>query len=881
MIYLHELLAAGGRLYGEARAVCFSDWSYDSRLTTPGECFVALRTSRADGHDYISAAIAAGAIAVLCSWPPADPGAATVVLADDPQALLLRWATARLSAVSPLVVAVTGSVGKTSSRRAIAAVLAHRALTFQSRRSFNSLPGLPIAFAQLDPSHRYAVIEFGSDRQGEITQLATAFPPQIGLVTAVDAAHLRTLGSLDAIAQEKGDLLAALPADGLAIINADTPYADALAARSPARVLRYGQGEEAELRGLILSNSIKGSRLRLHWQGRQADADTALLGSPGLYACLAAVAVGLSCGMSLADCANALAEVMPAAGRLRSLPARGGAVLIDDSYSAAPPAAFAALETLVALPARRRIAVLGELSQLPPGAEKAFYTELGTRAAHSADQLILKGDWGLIAARAALEAHPDLPVTIVDTAEAAVAALPADLGLGDLILIKGGAEARLERVAARLVDVGVEMSWREDSMGVDETPPHIGTPLETPRRGISTGAGGTPAPSLADLLVRQEPAWHNVRIGAPDRPTWLRVDLDALAGNIRRLRALSGVPLMAVLKGDAYGHGAVRVARAALGAGAVALAVATLGEGRTLRQHDIFAPILVLGYTPPWQAQEAIALGLDCTLFDDDIARAIDAAARAAGRVARVHIKVDTGMARLGLDAAELGPFLHRLHELPGLDVAGLYTHFASADAVDLSPAELQLARFQALLGELELSGLRPPLVHAANSAAALRLPKARFDMIRPGIACYGLHPGAFARLPEEFRPALSFHSEVAQVKEHPAGTPISYGGRFVTRRPSRIATIPAGYADGLRRSPPWREILVRGQRAPVVGQICMDYIMVDVSDIPGVRRGDAVVLIGRQGDATISADEVAEWLGTISYEVVTSILSRVPREVA
>ncbi|KPV48014.1 alanine racemase, partial [Kouleothrix aurantiaca] len=194
--------------------------------------------------------------------------------------------------------------------------------------------------------------------------------------------------------------------------------------------------------------------------------------------------------------------------------------------------------------------------------------------------------------------------------------------------------------------------------------------------------------------------------------------------------------------------------------------------------------------------------------------------------------------------------------------------------------AEAQLARFTGLLRELEAAGLRPPCAHAANSAALLRLPAARLDMARPGIACYGLAPSAAAPLPPDFRAALSFHTEVAQVKELPAGAPVSYGGTWVATRHSRIATIPVGYADGLRRAPPWREVLVRGRRAPIVGRICMDYAMLDVTDIPGVRRGDPVTLIGQQGDDTISADEVAGWLGTISYEVVATILPRVPRTV-
>ncbi|NTV63258.1 MAG: alanine racemase [Oscillochloris sp.] len=844
MITLADLIAAGGHLDSPARSSTFTDWSYDSRLTAAGECFVALRTPHADGHDYIPAALAAGATGVLCSWPPPDAAGATVILSDDPQTTMLRWASARLAAVAPAVVAITGSVGKTTARRATAAVLSRRLPTFQSRRSYNSLLGLPVALARLEDQHRFAVLEMGSDRRGEIARLAQLFPPQVAVITAVGAAHLRSFGSLAAVAAEKGDLLAALPSSGVAVLNGDSPQVRALTGRTTAHIISYGMGRSCDLVGEALHYGLDGSDLRLHWCGARLNVHIPLVGPPGIYAALAGVAAGLACGMDLADCAAALSGLETAAGRLRPLPGMGGVMLLDDSFSAAPPATIAALETLAALPARRRIAVIGELSDLPPGEEEAFYRELGAHAAGAADILVFKGDWGVVAARAAHVIKPAMPIKVVDTADAAVAALPDDLGPGDLVLIKGGAESRMERVVARLVE-----PLRDDSS--------------------------------TELLVRQEPAWRNVRVGDPGRPTWLRIDIDALAENVRQLRAIAGVPLMAVLKAEAYGHGAGRAARAALGAGAEALAVATLGEARALREHGVAARILVLGYTPPWQADEAVRLGVDCTLFEEDAALALSAAALATGRPARVHVKVDTGMARLGMAPAEVGPFLQRLSSTPGITVVGLYTHLATADEEDLSATQAQLDLFTSLLAELTAAGLRPPIVHAANSAATLRLPAARFDMIRPGIACYGLRPSSAVPLPMGFRPVLSFHSEVAQVRDLPAGAPVSYGGTYITSAPTRIATLPVGYADGLRRAPAWREVLIGGRRAPIVGRICMDYAMVDISVIPGVKRGDAVVLIGRQGADAISADEVADWLGTISYEVLTSILPRVPREVA
>jgi alanine racemase len=278
--------------------------------------------------------------------------------------------------------------------------------------------------------------------------------------------------------------------------------------------------------------------------------------------------------------------------------------------------------------------------------------------------------------------------------------------------------------------------------------------------------------------------------------------------------------------------------------------------------------------------REAVVAGITCTIFDDEAAQALANAAAATGLTASVHVKVDTGMARLGLPPGEVAAFLGRLRELPGLRVEGMFTHFATADEEDASFLTVQWSTFNQLVAELERLDLRPEIVHAANSAAALRYPQTRYDLVRVGIALYGLDSSPEAPAPADLRPVMSFHTEIAQVREVPAGTPISYGGTFVTERPSRIATIPVGYADGFRRAPQtWREVLVGGRRAPVVGRVCMDYTMIDVTDVPNVRRGDAVVLIGRQGHDEISAEEVALWLGTSNYEVVAAILPRVPRE--
>ena len=387
-----------------------------------------------------------------------------------------------------------------------------------------------------------------------------------------------------------------------------------------------------------------------------------------------------------------------------------------------------------------------------------------------------------------------------------------------------------------------------------------------------------------EQLVRQTAGWKQIVVMRAERPTWVEIDLSAIGNNTRRLKSLVGprVRLLATLKADAYGHGALKVARTVLHNGASMLGVATVSEAAPLRNAGISAPILVFGYVPLWQMREAVRLNLTVTLYALESAHALSRAALTLGQIMKIHVKIDTGMGRLGVRAEQIDEILTLLQEivaLPGIELEGIYTHFAMADAQDLTHARMQLARFQDVLRVVEAKHLRPPLVHAANSAATLILPEAHFDMVRPGIALYGMDPSAEVRLPEGFRPTLSFKTQVAQVKVIPAGECISYGCTYTTDRPTRVAVLPVGYADGFRRAPAnWGTVLIHGQQAPLLGNICMDQCMVDVSHIPQVRMGDEVVLIGRQGTATLSAEQVAQRLGTINYEVVAEILARVPR---
>lgn len=356
-----------------------------------------------------------------------------------------------------------------------------------------------------------------------------------------------------------------------------------------------------------------------------------------------------------------------------------------------------------------------------------------------------------------------------------------------------------------------------------------------------------------------------------DNLTWVEVDLSAIQNNVRQMKALTRTRVMAVVKANAYGHGAAQVAQAAAEAGADWLGVARIEEGLALREAGLTVPILVLGYTPPSEVGRAVVNDLSLAVFDYEMARIGSLAATAVGQTLRLHIKVDTGMGRLGARPNDAPALVVAVRALEQVEVEGIFTHFAGSDLADLTSTRKQLTEFESVLDAID----RPPLVHASNSAGAFALPEARFDLVRMGIALYGLDPSEAVPCPAGFRPALTWRARVAQVKTLPPGHGVSYGAEYVTTETETLAVVPVGYADGYRRVPKnVNEVLIRGQRARVRGRVCMDQIIVGVSHIPDMRVGDEVTLLGPD----MPADELARRWGTINYDVTSGIMARVPR---
>jgi len=359
--------------------------------------------------------------------------------------------------------------------------------------------------------------------------------------------------------------------------------------------------------------------------------------------------------------------------------------------------------------------------------------------------------------------------------------------------------------------------------------------------------------------------------------TWVEIDLAAIKNNVEFVLSHTGAAVMAIVKANGYGHGALPVAQAALQAGASYLGVARIEEALELRQAGMTAPILLLGYLAPARLKDALQAGLSLTVWDNSHLEYTSQAAADLQLPARVHLKLDTGMSRIGAPPSQAQAMVEQIQSHNGLFLEGVFTHFACADEGNPDPTNQQLAAFHHALDNI--SGLvdHSILIHAANSAASLTRPDAIFNMIRLGIAMYGLHPSPECPLPEAFQPALTWKTVLSQIKVLPPGRGVSYGHEYRTSHNERIGTIPLGYADGFRR---WRgnTVLVNGKITPVVGRVCMDQSMLQLDGVPDCQAGDEVVIIGKQGNQRISAEDVAHQWNTINYEVVCGIGARVPR---
>jgi alanine racemase len=365
---------------------------------------------------------------------------------------------------------------------------------------------------------------------------------------------------------------------------------------------------------------------------------------------------------------------------------------------------------------------------------------------------------------------------------------------------------------------------------------------------------------------------------------WAEINLDSIAHNVKEIRKITNkrAELMGVVKADAYGHGAVEVAKTLLENGVSRLAVSMIDEAIQLRKHEIDVPILIMSYTDPCRAEDVIGYNVAQTVFSYELAEALSDAAVRLGCKVKIHVKVDTGMTRIGFKPGyDIVESIAEMSKLKGIIVEGMFTHFASADEKDKAYTYMQFEKYMGICTELRRIGIHIPIKHVANSAAIIEFPEMHLDMVRPGIILYGFYPSSridTGRI--NLKPSMTLKATVILVKEVEYNIPVSYGGIFTTQRRSRIATVPVGYADGYFRTLTGKaRVLINGEYAPVIGAICMDQFMIDVTDINSdVKVGDEVVLFGIQGEKEIKVEEVASLAGTINYEVISAVGKRIPR---
>ncbi len=847
MINLYDLLeAAGGQLFGEPAAHLFSQFCVDSRNATEACLYAAIKSERGDGHQYMQEAVERGATGLLCSRPPEfDTTGISVILVKNPLQALMIWSHFVVGKQGVRVIGVAGTSGKSVTLAAIKQVLRTRYNVLAAGSEQGGRLDIPLTLARLTPEHQIVALPLDVLYPGEMGEMVGAIRPHIGVISHVGPGYHERFDTGDQLTHEIGQLVDYISPTGLVILNYDDDYVRGLASRARAKVVTVSTevafGADIIAQNIMLDTARTGFDLRYNDQ-RIVGRWTPLLGKQQLTCALAALAVGAYFDIPLHDSLHALTELEPLPGRMKPLDGINGSIIIDDSYKADPWTTLASLDWLQAVTQDhgRAIFVFGDMDALGAVSQRS-HRRVGQKASEFTTRLVTEGAEAAMAARAALDQGmtPEGVRTTYSIHDAVAGVIDANVTDQDVILIKGGARSRMELVVKALLK------------NADD----------------------------AVMLARAHTSDSSTAI-RPNRPSWVEIDLEAAAGNVRAIRSMIGsqVALFAVLKADAYGHGAVAMARTALQNGADYLAVANIHEALELRDAGINAPILALSYLPSEAARQAIQYQITATLYDLDLARAYDSTAREMGSKLRAHVKIDTGMGRMGvmLDKAVL--LFRHLTKLNNLDIEGVYTHLSTADD-DLDYASEQIRRFRDTIAPLRASGYSFRYIHAANSAGTLRGADFHFNAVRVGLAMYGLSPSIEVPVTSAFRPVMSWKTVIAQVKTLPAGHPIGYGNSYRTRGEERIAVLPVGYADGLRRAPqnPGK-VLVHGEFAPIVGRVSMEKTTINVTDIPDVAMGDEVVLLGRQGDNQITAEDIAANLGTISYEVVTTILPRIPR---
>lgn len=849
MINLYDILkAANGQLFGQPAANLFNEFSLNPQDVGEGKLFVALRSSVGDTHQYIPEAISNGASGILCIDPPdTDVTGVSVLMVRDTVDALLKWAQVTLTKLNVRVIAVAGSTGKSATVDAITHVLEKRYEVHQGATDVDGLLNIPMSLASLTANHDFVVLKLDITAPHEMSEIISAIAPTVAVINHIDCYHPAAFEDCKQYISEQGLLIEALQADSLAVLNYDDDQTRELASRAREGVTvrtigidRFG----ADALAFNVKVGIERIGFDLRYGGERFVARwSPLLGKHQLYDILSSLMVATHFDIHMEDALKSLTELRALPGRMSVIDGRDDIILVDDSYRASYASTIAALNWLndVRDEEQRTILVVGDLDNLGTN-NRIAHRSVGKHAADIADIIITLGVDGALIARAAMD-HGKDPANVFMTYSAKDAIRQIErlnLDYTDIVLIKGGSNAHTETIVQALLP---------DNIAPEDV-----------------------------IVQRQTNSFDSKHYDL--RPSWIEIDSSILANNVSIIRENlpDDVTLMAVVKADAYGHGAVMAARTAVFNGAEYLAVASLAEALELRDAGLEAPILILSYTPSEAVPQALRHNLTVTVFDLEQAKQYDRASRGIDGKLKYHVKIDTGMGRLGLFPDDAIQVFRHLSTLNNLELEGIYTHFSSAENNPDYTAE-QVELFRQVVRPLRASGFQFKYIHASNSPGMLGDKENLFNLVRPGLILYGMQPSPEQSLYDGIKPLMSWKTTILQVKTFPPNHPIGYGRTYYTTGEEKIAILPIGYADGFRRAPQtWQYVLIHGQPAPVVGRVSMEKAAVDVTDIQGVSAGDEVVLLGKQGESEITAEMIGQWLGTINYEVTTSILPRVPR---
>lgn len=811
-----QMIGPDARVIGAHSAAALAEVEFDTRRIHDGTplLFLALKGENRDGHQFISQAFSKGVRHFLLSDGSKLPEGCSAIVVADTVAALQAFAAAHRSRFHYPVIAITGSNGKTTVKEWLVTLLGDRFTVVKSPLSYNSQIGVPLSLLQMGDRHTLAIIETGISRQGEMARLERIIQPDIGILTHFGDAHAEGFPSEEEKLQEK--LLLFVHTHALLADAADDLVFQELQAFVRSHPQELATLGYSPAHSHVLS-AIRTSASTLHAKLHDHPLEIPLTGEAALFNAALATMACLHLGLSFEEVQPRLHLLRPVSMRMEMITDNPEITIINDAYNADLSSVKNALSLLAtARYHEARMLVLTDMDHQGHAQERVQkeILDLAVQTLGAENLMVIGPVFDRMLA--------DVPwIASYPSAEAFIQAFDYDRFRNHTILLKGARRFGLDR--------------------------------------------------LIPYLSRRATA------------TWFKVNMNALAHNYRQFRARlpQTAQIMAMVKAFAYGSGSWEIAQAVVREGVNQLAVAYTSEGIMLRTRGIHVPIMVMN-ADLQSVEQLYRFNLVPEVYGLDFLRQYLAAGHRLG-VTRfpIHVKVDTGMGRLGWDWQQPHDLITYLRSEPGVEVESVLSHLASADVPGLDAyTHAQVQRFLAFYDHLTaaIPFDRPPLRHICNTAGMLRFPEYAFEMVRLGIGLYGTPPYPDAGI--DLQEIGSLHTTVTQVHEYPAGTPIGYGCSERTHGVARIATLPIGYADGIRRSlgNGKGSFLVRGRRAPVIGRVCMDMLMLDVTHVPGAAAGDEVVLMGGQGDDFISVEEIASRCDTISYEVLTGISQRVRR---